>query len=59
VYRGARLYREFRLDEPWDSPHNEALLKEMPDQYGAVAPERWAPYLPLPTCRDNCYNLFG
>jgi hypothetical protein len=44
VYRGARLYREFRLDEPWDSPHNEALLKEMPDQYGAVAPERWAPY---------------
>jgi hypothetical protein len=44
VYHGARLYREFRLDEPWDSLHNEALLNEMPDQYRAVVPERWAPY---------------
>jgi prepilin-type processing-associated H-X9-DG protein len=24
------LYNKFKLDEPWDSPHNKALLKEMP-----------------------------
>jgi prepilin-type processing-associated H-X9-DG protein len=24
------LYREFRLDEAWDSPHNKKLLKKMP-----------------------------
>ena len=24
------LYREFRLSEPWDSPHNEPLLRKMP-----------------------------
>ncbi len=27
-YRG--LYERFRLDEPWDGPHNRALLREMP-----------------------------
>jgi hypothetical protein len=25
-----KLYQEFRLDEPWDSPHNLALLPRMP-----------------------------
>jgi prepilin-type processing-associated H-X9-DG protein len=24
------LYNKFKLDEPWDSPHNKELLKEMP-----------------------------
>jgi prepilin-type processing-associated H-X9-DG protein len=24
------LYEKFKLDQPWDSPHNKALLKEMP-----------------------------
>ena len=24
------LFRQFRLDEPWDSPHNNALLARMP-----------------------------
>ena len=24
------LYESFRLDEPWDSPHNTALLQNMP-----------------------------
>ena len=28
------LYKKFRLDEPWDSPHNIALLPEMPKVYG-------------------------
>ncbi len=27
------LYRQFRLDEPWDSPHNLALLARMPEAY--------------------------
>jgi hypothetical protein len=27
------LYERFRLDEPWDSPHNLALLPEMPGTY--------------------------
>ena len=28
------LYKKFRLDEPWDSPHNLALLPEMPRTFG-------------------------
>jgi len=27
------LYREFHLDEPWDSPHNRALIAKMPATY--------------------------
>jgi len=27
------LYQEFRFDEPWDSPHNAALLPRMPKVY--------------------------
>jgi hypothetical protein len=29
----AALYREFKLDEPWDSKHNEKLLARMPKIY--------------------------
>ncbi|QDU50790.1 DUF1559 family PulG-like putative transporter [Gimesia panareensis] len=35
------LYHKFKLDEPWDSPHNKALLDQMPDVYqtqGATQP---------------------
>jgi RNA polymerase sigma factor (sigma-70 family) len=28
------LYKEFRLDEPWDSEHNKKLLDKMPSIYG-------------------------
>ena len=28
------LYDRFNLDEPWDSPHNIKLLKDMPEIYG-------------------------
>jgi hypothetical protein len=28
------LYKEFKLDEPWDSPHNKKLLVRMPAVYG-------------------------
>jgi prepilin-type processing-associated H-X9-DG protein len=27
------LYKEFHLDEPWDSPHNRTLIAKMPDLY--------------------------
>ena len=30
-----RLYEEFRLDEPWDSPHNRQVIDQMPDLYRA------------------------
>jgi len=30
------LYRQFHLDEPWDSEHNKKLLARMPDVYGDV-----------------------
>jgi hypothetical protein len=29
------LYRQFHLDEPWDSPHNKTLLSRMPKFYAA------------------------
>ncbi len=32
------LYRSFKLDEPWDSPHNKPLLERMPYLY-ASAPQ--------------------
>jgi hypothetical protein len=35
------LYEEFRRDEPWDSPHNKALVDRMPDVFqlaGTPAP---------------------
>jgi prepilin-type processing-associated H-X9-DG protein len=28
------LYQKFKLDEPWDSPHNRELLRYMPTVYG-------------------------
>jgi hypothetical protein len=28
------LYQEFKLDEPWDSEHNKALIPRMPEVYG-------------------------
>ncbi len=31
------LYNKFKLDEPWDSPNNKALIKEMPPVY--ICPE--------------------
>jgi hypothetical protein len=29
----AKLFRKFKLTEPWDSPHNKMLLTEMPDVF--------------------------
>ena len=30
------LYNEFKLDEPWDSPHNKKLIEKMPKLYAPV-----------------------
>lgn len=27
------LYRQFKLDEPWDSPHNRQLVEKLPEVY--------------------------
>jgi len=35
------LYKEFHLDEPWDSPHNKALIPRMPRAY--LCPSRANP----------------
>ncbi len=40
----SQLYEEFRLDEPWDSPHNLALLPRIPKSY--AGPGRKAALLP-------------
>lgn len=34
------LYRQFHLDEPWDSPHNQRLLSSMPANYASPGPNR-------------------
>ena len=41
------LYREFKLDEPWDSEHNIKLLEKMPEIY---APVGQPPAKPGHTC---------
>ncbi|QDT37166.1 DUF1559 family PulG-like putative transporter [Stratiformator vulcanicus] len=33
------LYKEFRKDESWDSPHNKQLLSEMPDVFKTAGSE--------------------
>jgi hypothetical protein len=41
------LYRQFHLDEPWDSPHNKPLLARMPKIYappGSPPKEPYATY---------------
>ena len=33
---GDALFKQFKLDEPWDSEHNKKLLSMMPPQYVSV-----------------------
>ena len=30
-----KLFKEFHLDEPWDSDHNKKLLEKMPPLFGS------------------------
>jgi prepilin-type processing-associated H-X9-DG protein len=34
------LYNEFHLDEPWDSPHNKALIEKMPAVFACPSERR-------------------
>jgi nitroreductase len=49
------LYREFHLDEAWDSPHNLTLLSRMPEEY---APPRWK-RSKVPANHTVCQVLVG
>ena len=40
---GDRLYKEFHLDEPWDSPHNLTLLEKMPSPFRPFNPRAKCP----------------
>lgn len=37
------LYKEFRLDEAWNSPHNAKLVARMPDTFACAAQEHLEP----------------
>jgi hypothetical protein len=39
-----KLFREFKLDEAWDSPHNKKLLSRMPAVYAAPDVKTKEPY---------------
>jgi len=45
------LYTEFHLDEPWDSPHNKALLPRMPAVYACPSDRVASPATGLTTYR--------
>jgi prepilin-type processing-associated H-X9-DG protein len=38
------LYKEFKLNEPWDSPHNKKLLEKMPKLYADPLMKADKPY---------------
>jgi RNA polymerase sigma factor (sigma-70 family) len=38
------LYKQFKLDEPWDSDHNKKLLEKMPDIYAPVLGKTKQPF---------------
>ncbi len=33
-----KLYKQFHVDEPWDSPYNRPLIEKMPDIFGSPDP---------------------
>ncbi len=39
------LYEQFKLDEPWDSPHNKKLIAQMPKIYAPVGGKKTKPGL--------------
>jgi prepilin-type processing-associated H-X9-DG protein len=45
------LYNKFKLDEPWDSPHNKPLLDEMPEVYSC-------PSAPADSPTGSRYRVF-
>ena len=39
------LYKKFRLDEPWNSPHNLKVAREVPEMYRDPNGSEFTPYL--------------
>lgn len=57
------LYKEFKLDEPWDGPNNKKLLAKMPKVYAPVSlvkgtPDDWT-YYQVFTQPDGPFPLKG
>jgi RNA polymerase sigma factor (sigma-70 family) len=53
------LYQEFKLDEPWDSPHNKKLIAKMPPIYEPAGPdqrEEGLTYWQVFTGADTVFN---
>jgi hypothetical protein len=50
-----KLYDEFKLDEPWDSPHNIALLEKMPAAYAPPPGKRSK----VPAYHTVCHVFVG
>jgi hypothetical protein len=49
------LYEQFRLDEPWDSPHNLRLLSQMPRTYAPPPGKAWK----VPPYHTVCHVFVG
>jgi hypothetical protein len=55
------LYQRFKLDESWDSPHNAALIREMPEFFarpGADATLGRTPYV-APLTKESFFGRPG
>ncbi|MFV2065609.1 MAG: protein kinase [Pirellulales bacterium] len=53
------LYRQFKLEEPWDSPHNTTLLAKMPKTYappGLQTSERYSTCYQVITGPDTVFS---
>ena len=56
------LYRKFHLDEPWDSPHNLALMEPMPRIFGSAGnapPQPTWTFYRLVTGPDTAFERDG
>jgi hypothetical protein len=49
------LYEQFRLDEPWDSPHSIRLLAQMPNTYAPPGSKAWK----VPPYHTVCHVFIG
>jgi hypothetical protein len=47
-----RLWDQYRMQEPWDSPHNKLILRQMPDVFRS-------PFRDLETTNSGYYALVG
>jgi hypothetical protein len=47
-----RLYNQYRLNEPWDSPHNKFILRNMPDVFRS-------PFTDPKSTNSSYYGLVG